>query len=392
MMKFKAIILISSLVAICSTSFAQNANDFYRFAEDIENEILQDTLWWKYQTGAVNYSISGNYKKALETWDRYNASTKEITEEEYAFFHLLTPINAKDYIIERAKNEQIIIINEAHHSALHRNFVSSILQGLYDNGYRYLGLEALWERSINSRLFPVLESGYYIKEPEFGNMVFEAMQIGYTLFGYEAMEGESGKNREMKQAQNIADFLSHNTEGKTLIYCGYDHVIETDINTDWGKAMAGRLKDILKIDPFTIDQVRYSEKGNEKYNHPFIKMVDKNYPIILVDSVGNILSTKQTDARIIHIQTEYKKDRPTWLAMNGIRKEYYVPKSKIEQYPVLVLAYRQDEMEYNGIPVDIIEITNKKDIKPLLLSKGEYEIVIKNRNYDEIEWYFIEIE
>jgi uncharacterized iron-regulated protein len=63
-----------------------------------------------------------------------------ITGADSLFFNTFKAVNAKDYILERAKKEKIIIINEAHHNARHRSFTCSLLQGLYEDGYRYLGL------------------------------------------------------------------------------------------------------------------------------------------------------------------------------------------------------------------------------------------------------------
>ncbi|RXM58193.1 hypothetical protein BOQ60_24775, partial [Chryseobacterium sp. CH1] len=46
-----------------------------------------------------------------------------------------------------------------------------MLQGLYDKGYRYLGLETLASDSLNTTKFATLNSGYYSQEPEFGNFI-----------------------------------------------------------------------------------------------------------------------------------------------------------------------------------------------------------------------------
>ncbi len=43
---------------------------------------------------------------------------------------------AAEYIIKRSSKERIIIINEAHHQPLHRVFTESLLEGLYQNGFR----------------------------------------------------------------------------------------------------------------------------------------------------------------------------------------------------------------------------------------------------------------
>ena len=65
-----------------------------------------------------------------------------------------------------------------------------------------------------------------------------------------------GMRREIEQAENIQKFIERNLLGKVLIHCGYAHAYEYDYPA-WGKAMAGRLKDIMKIDPLTIDQTMY---------------------------------------------------------------------------------------------------------------------------------------
>lgn len=81
---------------------------------------------------------------------------------------------------------------------------------MYQNGYQYLGLEALFDSLINERKYPIQESGYYIKEPEFGNLITEALNIGYKLFSYEATKNKNGEEREIEQALNIQKFIYNN--------------------------------------------------------------------------------------------------------------------------------------------------------------------------------------
>jgi hypothetical protein len=317
-------------------------------------------------------------------------------EEDSLYFIEFSPVNARDYIIERSKNEQIIIINEAHTYPNHRTFTHSLLQGLYDNGYRYLGLEALWDTLINERNFPIIESGYYTKDPEFGNLIYTALNIGFTLFGYDDFE-YNGKEREIAQARNIVNFIEQNPLGKVLIHCGHDHVITgTPNNPTWEKAMAGRLKEYTQINPFTIDQTQFAEKSERKYNHPYIAMVNKEFPVVLIDENRNLFNGKkgndQVDIRIIHPETQYINNRPNWLLSVGNRKEYHIEKSKITQSPLLVLAYRKNEFENNGVPADIIEVFENDNAPSLILDKGNYEIIMKDKNYNIINRYEIKIE
>jgi len=66
------------------------------------------------------------------------------------------------------------------------------------------------------------------------------------------------------------------------------------------------------------------------------------------------------------------------------RKFYKIPVSKVSTYPVMVFAYRKGEFEQKGIPADIIEINTSKDNRFLILDKGNYDIVIKDKEYKVI--------
>lgn len=162
---------------------------------------------WKYQTGATELSFSGYYQDVLHTWDKNGLRKPNTTVEDSLYFVNTKKLNAKDYILEQSKNTDIIIINEAHHMAQHRMFTKSLLKDLYANGYRYLGLEALFETTINYRKYPVIESGYYTKEPEFGNLIAEALKLGFTLFNYVATPGKNGKEHEIEFCAQLSKYF-----------------------------------------------------------------------------------------------------------------------------------------------------------------------------------------
>ena len=139
-------------------------------------------------------------------------------------------------------------------------------------------MEMISDTMINQRKFPILDSGtMYIHESQSANLIKEAMDIGFTLFKYEykGAKGKTGKDREREQAENIAKVITKNPNAKFLIHCGYDHLNEGIPGIkEWEKAMAARLNDLTGINPFTIDQIPGSEKGDLKFNTPYIKMAN----------------------------------------------------------------------------------------------------------------------
>lgn len=391
-MKLTLITLFVSLAFNINLN-AQIIKEVYKFSEDIETKMEKDTVPWKTQVGATDYSISGNYKKAMETWDKVVSQIPSISAQDSTYFKEFKSQDAKEYILNRSKKEKIIIINEAHNNSRHRVFTTSLLKGLYKNGYRFLGIEALSDTLINQRKFPVLESGsMYIHESQYSNLIKEALDIGFTLFNYEYkyVKGKTGKDREREQAENIAKVMAQNPNSKFLIHCGYDHLNEGIPGIkEWEKAMAGRLNDLTGINPFTIDQIPGSEKGDLKFNSPYIQMANSKKPVIMVNSKGKTyngeIMDNKADCRIIHPVSIYNNGRPDWLTLNGRRKSFHIANDSISEYLVLVMAYRNNEFEQEGIPADITEVTNKDQKVDLVLDKGNYRIIIKNRDYKIIQ-------
>jgi len=361
----------------------------YRFSKEIEDEIAKEKGLRKYQISASDYSAKGDYKNALIQWDlawgtkdkKFAKAQVDSTNRKY------TKIKATDYIISQAKINQVIIINEAHHNSFHRVFTKSLLRELYNIGYKNLGLEALSnEEHLDSlqkiRKYPVQKTGYYINDPQFGNLVREAIEIGYIVFPYETKDGEADeKPREIDQARNIQKVIEARPNEKYLIHCGFDHALE-GTHDFWERAMAGRLKEFTGIDPLTINQVLYSEKGNPKFNHPLLKALDIKISTIIIDKDNIPLKYKQgeawTDIAVFHPNTEYVDERPSWVFKNGNNNVAIQLTDIPLEFPVMVLAFKKGEDIALSVPVDIVEVESRGENCNLGLKKGVYVIVVTN--------------
>lgn len=173
--------------------------------------------------------------------------------------------------------------------------------------------------------------------------------------------------------------------GKYFIYCGAGHAFEGN-NNGRGLPMAGVLSELTKINPFTIDQNRYSDKGQDLYNNPLSKLVVNYTHNVLINSEGEVFrgnpSSYETDINIIQSINSFKS--PLFYEELD-RKEFYLAKDKISSYPALVFIYRKDEYTKNGIPAVVIEINLDDDEnKKIYLKDGDYEIIILNSSYEVI--------
>ncbi|WP_164674248.1 hypothetical protein [Maribacter litoralis] len=369
----------------------------YKFNSEIEYQITADSSSGhghhgdNFQHIAYDYGLKGDYKNALRMWDYgIESFEKKFTKRQVdSLKKTYRPISATEYIFQRATENQVIIINEAHHNSKHRAFTKSLLQNLFDQGYKNLGLEALSngqykDSLLNKRGYPILSSGYYIWDPQFGDLVRTALKIGYNVFPYEVITQADGKVREIEQAKHIQKIINENPNEKFLIHCGFAHVNEGNYDS-WGKAMAGRLKEFTKINPLTINQTQFSERSKRDFDNPFLEVFKVKEPSILMNKLNNSpLGYKNkeswTDIAIFHPNTSYLNGRPDWLFDIG-NKAVKLDLDNIDiSFPVMVLAYKKGEEIKTGIPMDMVEVENKSDLINLALRVGEYEIVVINES------------
>jgi len=361
------------------------AVDFpYKFSVDLAQEYKYDSLFQQGQIAGTRYSFIGNEELVAQNFYHNLPDREALGDSVYTVFtksHVA--VNAFEYILERAKEEQMLILNEAHHKPKHRVFTGQLLQELFNNGFRYFGAEALNELDIidlNYRRYPIYFSGFYTDEPQFGELVRDALSIGYEVFAYEG-EG-NGKSREINQAKNIAEFLKNKPNAKTLIHCGYQHAQEGTINSSWEKAMAGRVLEYTGINPLTVNQTWYDNKYYSKHLTPLQKRIDISDPSVFVDSSGfSYLGASDTsgfDIVVFHEQSEYINGRPTWLLGND--KEWVeVDLNPIAlDYPYFLFAFKTGENITEAIPVDLLEIIDSLQTAHFALSKGKYEIVAQS--------------
>ena len=361
----------------------------YKFSTAIEDKVATDTVPWKYQVSASDYSLKGDYKNAMRHWDlAFSAKAPQpyAPSQKDSIQNLYRMAPAVAYIAEASKATQIVIINEAHHNSAHRVFTTSLLQELYNTGYRNLGLEALGngkdlDPSLMDRGHPVQKTGFYTKDPQFGNMIRTAIAIGYSVFAYEQTSNVNGKEREIEQAKNITKHIDQKPNEKFLIHCGFAHVLEGEYPR-WEKTMAGRIKEYTGLDPLTIDQTIYSERSTPELNKPFLNALEVKETAVLLDKDNKPYRYERgatwADIAVFHPNTTYIDNRPNWLFSNG-NKNVSVNLEDIDiEFPVMVLAFKESEDINTAIPVDIAEVARAADSCNLALEEGTYQMVVTN--------------
>ena len=390
------------LLFICINIYCQDWR-YELFTPKFEEEILSKSNLENERMSRVfrDLSFIGSYNEIYKR-DAYIDSTLEQAVISILDGHSIE--EAKSHILARSQDEQILIINESHHRPEHRNFTRSLLDDLYKQGYRYLALEAilsnqhrqytnypvnkynLGDTTIFDRGYPLMKacSGTYVKEPVFGNLIRRALELGFTLIGYE----QTGKTRELNQALNIARIFKSDPKAKVVIHCGYGHLIESPRqrgNQDPDTLMAGYLKKLTGVDPFTIDQTSYYNYINlSKYVSTRTKSI---HPQCFIQDGKTFKSHKPEeqefwDLTIFHPITSYQGDRPRWLTDNISAKAFIVESSEIViDFPIRLKLFNKSD-RLDAVPIDVIEA--RTPIAKLILygSIEEAKVVVENANGD----------
>jgi len=364
-------------------SFDWDSNP-YNFSSFINDSIMKTK---GPQYASWDYSYIGDIENMLKTWDGKRNSNFKVTPEIKSDFDNYSRTDAIDFILDQAKSKRVVIINEAHHMPQHRVFTTRLLSGLKEIGFGHLGLESYFASAVNDSTFtangyPTLKTGFYTKEPQFGNLLREAHHLGYKVFGYESRGHDDGKGREINQAKNIKDYLDKNPNSKLLIHCGFDHAYEGNLTSKWEKAMAGRFSEFTGIDPLTINQVVFSEKSINSNEDALYQLFDHDEASVYLTSENvSVAKSKNggyNDIFVFHPRSKIGK-RADWLIYDK-RKEVDFSFEEAEiNCPCLVLAYKKGEIIGSAVPYDIQESLNDKSAT-LVLDNSEFEIVILNEN------------
>lgn len=271
-----------------------------------------------------------------------------------------------EIIKEQSKERQIVIINEQHWQPKHRYLGNILLQYYYDQGFRYFAVEGVSikdEEDLNKRKFPLQKSGFYIKEPQFGNMIRNALNIGYQVIGYDSLYSD----REYMQALNIYNkCLKNKQDTKVLIWAGIGHIIEEKSDNP---KMAYHLKEISGIDPLTIEQTQgdyHSAKPGKLYLGIYqnLKLTDK-CDLFLYNNY------KEEDFRI--------KPETEQIPIKIELSEHQTEKLKQHQKLLLSVFYKHEFEKYRLDCVPLINrlITNTESFYINLPAGEEFLFIIR---------------
>lgn len=369
--------------------------DTYSTSSDYPFRVIFNQYVSWYQTWV------GDYNGARATFSISNPAAADDNESPLQGGFHAEP--AVDVIVKLAKDRQAVFLNESHSNALTRTVTVQVLEKLRAEGFDTFAAETLYDtdKDLAKRGFPISSSGFYTEEPIYAEMVRTALKLGYKVIAYEATSNATGNEREQEQAHNlIAATIKKNKKARIVVNAGFAHIQKAGVYLG-GKSMAQHFQRLSGIEPLSIEQTMMVPHLKPSSDHPYYTAITAASklaePMIYVDANGKPWSLKKQayDASVVFPPEVYERERPTWLALGGLRKPYQISGSTCDlKFPCLIEARYADEDD-SAIPADraVIEIggrynngydklresTAAPQLSTLWLRPGEYRLVAKDK-------------
>jgi hypothetical protein len=297
-----------------------------------------------------------------------------------------------EVIAERARDAQIVIVNEAHDQPFHRQVIEHIGRSLAEDfgifAAETLSYDALAQREDGEITAAI---GSYSDEPMFARELRALDAAGYRFVAYEitkaqrapeaASDAERVKVREKAQATNLIEaVLDEDPNARVLVHVGYAHAYETPID-NFGEEIewfAARLKRKTGIDPLTISQTTCTVADRTAEN-----ALDG---LRLVDGEAALPKPGAVDLVLAHPPLQFRQSRPAWRRAIGDVAVKVPEAFKVETGRIVIEA-RKPGQSIDEVPADRIVLYPGESI-PLLLPPGEWRLIAwdeRGQRHREIE-------
>ena len=342
---------------------------------------------------AAYETFVGLYPQALQTYESaalFNPPLRPTVENGYR------PEHAVKELERLASGHRAIFLNEQHTNPQSRSLMIEVLRRLRHQGFGYFAVETLSDSdpTLASRGFPIDSTGFYSKEPVYGEILREAARLNYKIIPYEADDdhSETVPERERAQAKNLASRIFRlDGAAKAIVLAGPEHIHMSGSGV-WAKPMAACFYEETGIRPLTIDQTVMYAHSDPRLDNPAYHDVVKtlpSFPTIFISKNGSPWSLKSDvyDVSVFFPSSPKGEDRPAWLALNGLRKLSAVSNDSCRaSFPCLIEARYAEEPD-SAIPADRFLVNDANQAISLYLRPSFYRLTITNANHDKNTQY-----
>jgi hypothetical protein len=261
---------------------------------------------------------------------------------------------AADVILALAKDRKAVFFNEAHSAPITRTLTIGLLAKLRAEGFNTFAAETLYDtdHDLQTRGYPTVNSGFYVNEPLYGEMVRTALKLGFHVIAYDVENAGAGDARERAGAQNLySQVFKKDPDARLIVNAGFAHVQKTGKYLG-GSSMGEFFHKISGIDPLTVEQTMLIQHAKSDQDHPYYLAVMQTQhpaqPIAFVGGDGNPWTLKpgQYDMSVFFPPQSSAAERPQWLTLSGLRVVYPIASDLCNnRFPCLIEARYAGEGE-----------------------------------------------
>jgi hypothetical protein len=395
-LKFRTINFVILLLSFFGTGFAQDSlcSDPFKVAEtammnnnanylsavtalkQIESHCTTKLEQLMHLQASITYNSFLQHNPWLDTlygqWYKTPSSTPVILVEGIE--------DVMDTILFNAQQQRVIMFNEQHFHPEHRYFVSLLLPRLYALGFRYLALEALCESpdSLMQRGYPVQGTGLYTREPVKGQLVRNAMSLGFIPVIYDTAYVH---DREYESALNLYNStLKQDTSARVVVLAGISHIYKAESL----KKMAYHFGQLSGVIPYSI---------NQSESVVFARQMQENTIYLTQSNPDNcdLYVINNLSAPLLEQNINMKNNLP----LIEIELSQEIIQYLAKQQSLLLSVFRDDEFSAYGwqsVPVLNYLLTAENKHISLSVPSGKYVCIIRTSTGEEMFRQIVNIE
>lgn len=301
-------------------------------------------------------------------------------------------VPAADYIASAIAGRRILVVNEAHHRPQTRLLTLALLPKLRAQGFDHFAIEGLdpADTGLAIRGYPTEKSGYYTQEPLYGEIVREALRLGFLVHAYEPQDAGrmTPQERETAQAETLRAILEKDPHARLFVHAGYAHADKAAGRLPQNaRPMAAELGRLTGMEAYTVDQTMLGSGDVSDSTSPYRHVVE-SFPVqvssVLLPSKGGAAWSYRPeyhDVTVLLPRSDPSEMRPGWLSRDGLRRALRIKSAACNgSFPCLFEAFHAAEGE-DAIPADQFVLLGTSDARwPLFLAPGRYRLRIRGED------------
>lgn len=316
-----------------------------------------------------------------------------------ALFEKATRTNASAVVYQEAAKHRVTMINASYLKPATYAWMAGLLDSLYKMGYKHLAFEIIGKN--NKPIQQVsLKDGIFITEPAVAECIRKAISIGFQVISCQPDYSLQKPNEIHKmQAAKLGEYiqaLQGNEKCLIITQPGNNALAYGDPED---VPMGVYLSAWLNEKPASFDQCFLTENSINEYGAFLYALLQYKQPVFqatiphLNGKPLKALEEELYTAMIWHPSPTYTNNRPSWMNLQGWKKEMEIPAAFKNSF--LVQAYYLDELSKQKtgtcIPADQTYQAAANGLYYLYLRKGKYRIIYRNKEYAMLGYQDIEV-